>query len=124
MTLPDQKKKALIAFNKGIEYVQQVYNDDMSLSPSEIQTIRTALSAEEDKWLPISDCPEDGTIVLLAWRNSMKKLYANNDTIPDWEMEVRPYCNAGSGGARSWHRSATHFQHLPAPPRNEGGGDV
>ena len=57
-------------------------------------------------WQPIESCLMDGADVLLFWR--------------DWQdrdvVEVGPYCRHGSGGARSLHGQATHWQPLPSPP--------
>lgn len=77
--------------------------------------------APTSRWRDISvDEPPEGISVLLAYKNSMKKFVANNAHIPDWCFEVRPYCILGSGGAKSWHREATHWMPLPdAPPTKD-----
>lgn len=67
-------------------------------------------------WQPIDTCPDDGTIVLLAWPNSIKKFVTPNAHLPEWEMEVREYCTLGTHGSRSWHGQATHWMSLPSPP--------
>ena len=82
--------------------------------------LRLSLSKAEEhgRWRGIEDgCPEDGTVVLLAWKNSMKKFVVNNGHIPDWCFEARSYCIIGSGGARSYHGQATHWQPLPTAPQ-------
>ncbi len=77
--------------------------------------------APTSQWRDISvDEPPEGISVLLAYKNSMKKFVANNAHIPDWCFEARPYCILGSGGAKSWHREATHWMPLPdAPPTKD-----
>jgi hypothetical protein len=82
------------------------------------------LASTSRGWLPIETAPDDGTIVLLAWPNSLKRFVAISERMPDWNMEVREYCTHGSGGARSYHGQATHWMPLPLPPTAQrGNGD-
>ena len=78
------------------------------------------LNPVPDGWQPIETAPEDGTPVLLAWKCTMKPFVYNNSKMPDWQMEIRPYCLHGSGGARSYHGEATHWQPLPLAPKPTG----
>lgn len=93
-----------------------------------IWAIRTALetlidtrlpSPPREGWMDIESCPTDGKDVLLAYKNSIKPLIHDNANVPDWLMEVHPFCTHGSGGARSYHSQATHWMPLPSPPEKK-----
>lgn len=68
---------------------------------------------EAAKWQPIGSAPHE-ELVLLGWHDK---------TLDEWACEVAmasfgKYTTAGSN--RSYHGLATHFQHLPTPPKSEG----
>lgn len=73
-------------------------------------------------WQPIEECcmPPEDEIVILAWKSTIKPFVFDSARLPDWEMEIRPYCINGSGGAKSYHGQATHWMPLPQPPKENG----
>ncbi len=114
MTHPDQNKKALELFNDLISShdVDGSWDDD-------IDKIRQALSAEEDKWLPISDYKKTPYHVMV---------YTKNGAMMFATMHAHIWYGSGTSGVSKvrlqdeWE--PTHFIPLPAPPRNEGEKDV
>ena len=98
----------------AIRFVVEFDGGDYKLANITLDALNGLTRAPQ--WQPIESCPTDGTVVLLAWKNSMKKFVANNEHIPDWCFEARSLCCIGSGGARSYHAEATHWQPLPVPP--------
>ncbi len=124
-THPDQKKKALQALYKD----NNIFHMCGGSKPSQTQlemlwfifdqhsdAIYEALSAEEDKWLPISEAPMDTWILAFD---------TDHCEVVRWIPQRRdeglksPRLWVDGVTIRSWLKP-THFQPLPAPPRNEG----
>jgi hypothetical protein len=91
-----------------------------------IRSLRRPDDADDDGWRTMDDgAPKDGTRILIRFEHDNYK-YASPEDRSQWEEVCIAHWIDHNDGGWTWHGIcgiATHWRHLPAPPRqlNAGG---